>query len=184
MSEQIREIGSRMRELREIAGVSLEMLANEFNIPAEIYTDYENGARDIPVSLLYRIALKFNVDLTEILTGEAPRLHSYCLVRKGRGVSVERRSQYKYQSLAYNFLHKKAEPFLVTALPDLDESTPQLNSHAGQEFIYLIEGNLKAFVGKYELELNEGDSLFFDAIQDHAVKTLGGNPAKFLAIII
>ncbi len=184
MSEQIQQIGARICELREIAGLSVETLANEFNIAAEIYRDYEKGVLDIPVSLLFDIARRFNVDLTEILTGEAPRLHAYCLVRKGKGVSVDRSKHYKYQSLAYNFLHKKAEPFLVTAGPERDDAEVQLNSHTGQEFNYVIEGTVKVVVDNHELVLNEGDSLFFDAGLDHGMKALGGKPASLLAIIL
>ena len=120
MSDQIRQISARIKELREISGVSIEALAKELNISIETYKEYESGNKDIPVSFLYEIANKFNVELTAILTGEGPKLHSYALVRKGKGVSIERRKQYKYQSLAYNFVNKKAEPFLVSVEPEPD----------------------------------------------------------------
>ncbi len=183
MSEQIRQIATRIRDLREIAGLSAETLAKEFRIPVQTYRDYESGAIDIPVSFLYEIARKFSVDLTEILTGEAPRLREYCLVRKGKGVKVERRKQYKYQNLAHNFIHKKAAPFLVTVEPEPDGTPFHLNAHPGQEFNYVIEGTLKVSINKHELVLNEGDSLFFDSGFDHGMKALGGKAARFLAII-
>lgn len=183
MPEQIRQIASRIRELREIAGVAIETLANEFNIATETYRDYESGQTDIPVSILLNIARKFNVDLTEILTGDAPRLHEYCLVRKGKGVSVDRRKEYRYQSLAYNYVHKKAEPFLVTVDPQFEEAPIPLNSHPGQEFNYVLKGTLKVVVHKHEVVLNEGDSLFFDSGFEHGMKALGGAPVEFLAII-
>ena len=48
VSEQVRQIASRIRELREIEGVPLETLAQEFNICAENYRDFESGVVDIP----------------------------------------------------------------------------------------------------------------------------------------
>lgn len=184
MSEQIKLIAQRIRELREISGISLEDLAKEFDISSELYQQYESGSVDIPVSFLYEVANKFHVELTAILTGEGPRLHTYSLVRKGKGISVERRKEYKYQNLAYNFIHKKAEPFLVTVEPN-DENTPvAYNTHHGQEFNYVIEGTLKVVINDHELILNEGDSLFFDANCKHGMKALHGKTAKFLAIII
>lgn len=183
MSEQIRQIAARIRELREIAGTPIETLAKEFNIAAETYRDYESGATDIPVSVLFELARKFHVDLTELLTGEAPKLHEYCLVRKGKGVRVDRRKQYRYQSLAYNYLHKKAEPFLVTIDPQPEKAPVPLNSHPGQEFNYVIKGALKVVVHKHELVLNEGDSLFFDSGFEHGMQALNGKSAEFLAII-
>jgi quercetin dioxygenase-like cupin family protein len=98
-------------------------------------------------------------------------------------VSVERRKEYKYQNLAYNFVHKKAEPFLVTVEPDSDNSPIHFNSHPGQEFNYVLEGTLKIVINGHELILNEGDSLFFDSGANHGMKALNEKPAKFLAII-
>lgn len=184
MSEEIRQIAQRIRELRDISGLSLEELAAEFHIPAEQYREYESGNADIPVSVLYGIAKRFKVELTAILTGENPKLHTYCVVRKGKGPSVERRKQYDYQSLAYNFRHKKAEPFLVSVDPEPEDSPVHFNSHPGQEFNFVLEGTLKVIIGGREIVLAEGDSLFFDSSADHGMKALGGKPAKFLAVIV
>ncbi len=183
MSEQIRQIAARIKELREIAGISTESLAKELGVKLETYLEYESGTTDIPVSFLYNVANRFNVELTAILTGDAPKLHTYCVVRKGKGVSVERREHYKYQNLAYNFINKKAEPFLVTVEPEAEESPVHYNSHPGQEFNYVLEGTLKVFINGYEIVLNEGDSLYFDSGVNHGMKTVGGKTSKFLAII-
>jgi transcriptional regulator with XRE-family HTH domain len=110
MSDQIRQISERLKELREVSGVTVESLAKDIGIPPEVLREYEGGDADIPVSLLYEIAGKFNVELTEILTGEHPKLHTYSLVRKGKGAAVKRTQAYDYQSLAFNFAHKRIEP--------------------------------------------------------------------------
>ncbi|MCR4435942.1 MAG: XRE family transcriptional regulator [Clostridiales bacterium] len=184
MSEEIKQIASRIKELREISGVSLEKLAEELGISEETYREYESGNTDIPVSFLYKIASRFKVELTAILTGENPRLHIYSVVRKNKGVSVERRKEYKYQSLAYNFMHKKAELFLVTVDPDPENAPIHFNSHPGQEFNYVLEGTMKVVINQHEVLLNEGDSLFFDSGYNHGMKAMGGKPARFLAIIL
>ena len=184
MSDQIKMIAARIKDLREIAGISQQSLAKELGIPVETYKEYESGNKDIPVSFLYEIANRFKVELTAILTGEGPRLRTYALVRKGKGVSVERRKEYKYQSLAYNFINKKAEPFLVTVEPEPDNTPVHYNSHPGQEFNYLLEGSMKIFIDGRELILNEGDTLYFDSSVRHGMKALNGKPAKFLAFIV
>lgn len=183
MPERIRQIAARIRDLREISGVSIETLAQEFGITKEAYQEYESGEIDIPVSILYKAAAKFGVELSEILTGESPKLHTYSLVRNGKGVSVERRQQYDYRNLAYNFIHKKAEPFLVTVEPGDDSELVSFNSHPGQEFNYVLEGTLKVIIDGHEVILNEGDSLFFDSGYNHGMKAMDNKTAKFLAII-
>jgi transcriptional regulator with XRE-family HTH domain len=184
MTDQLKQIASRLKELREVSGVTAESLAIELEIPLETYKEYESGNCDIPVSLLYEIANKFNVELTAILTGENPRLHTYALVRKGKGASVERRKSYSYQSLAYNFVRKRAEPMLVTVEPKSPDAVTELNAHPGQEFDYVLEGSLKVVVGESELVLNEGDSIYFDSHCPHSMAALNGKQARFLAVIL
>ena len=183
MSDQIKMIASRIRDLREIAGLSIESLANQLNIDVETYTKYEGGNTDIPVSFLYLIANKFNVELSAILTGDAPKLHTYQLVRRGAGVSVERREAYKYQNLAYNFIGKRAEPFIVTVPPESEIEPVHHNSHKGQEFNYVLEGTLKIIINGHEIIMEEGDSIYFDSSASHGMKAMNGKQARFLAII-
>jgi len=183
MTGQIKDIAERIKELREISGVTVESLAQELGISAETYREYESGNYDIPVSLLYEIAGKFNVELTEILTGEHPRLHTYSVVRKGMGVAINRSHHYDYQSLAPNFVHKRMEPLLVTVEPRKSDSEEK-NSHPGQEFDYVIKGRLAVTVDDHELILSEGDALYFDSNHPHSMRALDDQPAQFLAIIL
>jgi transcriptional regulator with XRE-family HTH domain len=184
VQEKIKQVASRIRELREIFGVAPADLARELRLSVEEYRQYESGAVDIPVGVLYEIAHRFQVELSSLLTGEEPRLHTYALTRSGQGVSVARRQEYQYQSLASNFIHKKAEPFLVTVEPKPEGSSEHLNSHPGQEFTYVLEGSVRLMLDKHEVVLHAGDSLFFDSSVPHGMQALEGRPARFLAIIL
>jgi mannose-6-phosphate isomerase-like protein (cupin superfamily) len=184
MTEQIKQIASRIRELREISDLSPEQLASALDIDINVYKDYETGQIDIPVSFLYTVAQHFNIELAALLTGENPRLKVYSVVRKGKGLSVERRKEYKYESLAFNFINKAIEPFMVTVDPDPENTPIHYNAHPGQEFNYVMKGSMKIIIDGHEIELEEGDSIYFDSSHNHAMKALHGKPAKFLAIII
>ncbi len=181
MEEEIRQIATRIKEIREIYGYTQEQLAEELEITVTLYRNYESGQEDIPVGILHKIARVFNMELSSLITGEEPRLRTYALTRKGKGVSVERRKDYKYQSLAYNFILKKGEPFLVTVEPG---RPLKLNNHPGQEFNYLLSGKLKVVLDGNEIILNPGDSLYFDSGKDHGMQALNGKPAQFLAVIL
>ena len=184
MNEQIRLIAQRIRTLRDIAQISPETCARDLGVPVETYRGYESGKTDIPASFLYQVAGKFHVELSSLLTGEEPRLRVYAVTRAGRGVRVDRRKDYGYQSLAFNFIDKKMEPFLITVEPIPDSAPVPLNSHPGQEFEYLLEGTLKVVVGGHEVVLAPGDSIFFDSSHPHGVMAVGGSPAKFVAVIL
>ena len=184
MQEKIEQVAARIRDLRNIRGIEVDVLARELRLPADEYRQFESGAADIPVSVLCQLALRFGVELSDLLTGEEPRLRTYAVTRSGRGVSVDRRREYGYQSLAHNFIHKKAEPFLVTVEPRADDEPEHVNSHPGQEFNYVLEGTVRVVLDKHEIVLQAGDSLFFDSGVPHGMRALGGRTARFLAVIL
>jgi transcriptional regulator with XRE-family HTH domain len=184
MQERIKEVAGRVKELRDILDISADDMAANLRISREKYLNYENGEEDIPASLLYEISHKLGVELSILLTGETPRMHFFSVTRKDQGVSVERRKQYKYQSLASNFINKKAEPFVVTVEPKPADSVVHTNTHPGQEFNYVLEGSLKLIIKDHEILMEEGDSVYFDSSCDHAMVALNNKIARFLAIIL
>lgn len=184
MQERIKEVASRIKELRDILEIGADDMAANLRISREKYLSYENGEEDIPASILYEVSQRLGVEMSILLTGETPRMHYFSVTRKGQGVSVERRKQYKYQSLASNFINKKAEPFVVTVEPKPENTPVHTNSHPGQEFNYVLEGSLKLLIRDNEILLEEGDSIYFDSSCEHAMVALNDKPARFLAIIM
>ncbi len=181
--EQNRQIADRIRELREVSELSIVDVAAKLGISPEQYLAFENNQQPIPISTVTALAKILNVDHTVLLTGEAPRMAKYTLVRSGEGVKVERCPGYGFQSLAYNFKNRTMEPLLVNLEPhDDEESQPQLISHGGQEFNLVLEGTVKVVLGTREFILNKGDSIYFDPSIPHGQRALGG-PVTFVTII-
>ena len=183
MIEEIKAIGERIRGLRDVCGISSATLAIECGLSEKELESYEKGLTDIPVGILHTIAKYFNVELNTLLTGDEPHLRGFCLTRRDSGVNVNRRLDYQYKSLAYTFADRKAEPFLVTVEPKPDSDAIHQNTHAGQEFDYVLSGSILIKIGKTEMTLNEGDSLYFDSNIPHGMKALNGKSARFLACI-
>ena len=82
MLENIKQIAKRIKELREISDISIESMAKELNVAVEQYIKYESGEYDIPVSFLYAMAGKFNIELNVLLKGEETKLKKLSVVRK------------------------------------------------------------------------------------------------------
>lgn len=183
MTDEIKAIGDRIRGLRDTFNVTAARLASECGISEKELSSYEKGESDIPVGALYSIAKRFRVELTTLLTGDEPHLRNYCLTRRDSGVTVNRRLDYQYKSLAYTFAGRKAEPFLVTVEPKGDAEEVHVNTHNGQEFNYVLSGKLLVRLDGNDLVLGEGDSLFYDSTIPHGMKALDGASARFLACI-
>ena len=183
MNEYNKDIGNRIKELRELSDITVQDIAQELNIDVQTYTQYETGEIDIPASFLYEIANIFQVDLNLLLTGEESRMSIFDVTRAEKGVSIDRRKEYKYKNLCSKYIHKKAETFLVTVDPK-ENALPSLNSHPGQEFNYILEGSVKIYIHNNEIILNKGDSIFFDSSHKHAMVALNDKQAKFIAILM
>ncbi|MBQ2299679.1 MAG: helix-turn-helix transcriptional regulator [Bacteroidaceae bacterium] len=184
MDEQIKQIAERLRGLRDVLELTPEEVAESCQMSLEAYLDMESGNKDISVSALQQIARKYNVPLDVLMFDEEPKLNSYFLTRKGSGMSVERSEAYKYESLAFGFRRRIADPFIVTVEPKPEGTPLSLNSHKGQEFNMVIEGRLLLNVDGKEIILEEGDSLYFDSTKPHGMQALDGKTVKFLAIIM
>ena len=184
MSDHIREIAERLKTMREIAGLSVEELGERLTIPTEKYAKMETGDVDIPISVLCEAADVFGISVTELLTGEKARLKMYSVVRKGKGIGVERTAGYDYASLAYGFAERKIEPLLVTVEPRDESAELHMNSHSGHEFHYCLEGEMRLYIGGHELTIREGDSVYFDSKYPHAMRALNNATVKLIVIVI
>lgn len=180
---QIQLIAMRIADLRDISGMTPEQVAEKSGVPLEEYVAYEAGEKDFSFSHLFNIAETLGVDISDLLTGESPKLRGYILTRSGKGLAFDRRRQYHYQHLAYNFAHKLAEPFIVTVEQDPPGTVKQAHSHEGQEFDYVLEGYLKIVLGGNELLLSPGDSIYYDSSLAHAMYAVEGD-CRFIAVVI
>lgn len=180
VNEQIKQIAQRIKYLRDALDMTELEVADAISISIEDYIEYENGERDIPISVIYSTAAALGVDPTEIMLGEAPRMSEYCVTRKDKGILIERYPGYSFEALAHNFIGRDKEPMVVTLSPS--ENHAPLVSHSGQEFNYVLEGTIGVTVGTRTFELSEGDSIYFSPSIPHGQFAIGGT-AKFLTII-
>jgi mannose-6-phosphate isomerase-like protein (cupin superfamily) len=183
MKEDIKEIAARVKVLREIEEISDEALAKELGFELSEYQAWESAQKDFPVGALVEIAARFKVDLSELISGAASKLKTFCVTRAGQAPEVSRRPMYGYWNLAFNFHRKKAEPFLVEASPETENKPVSLNTHPGQEFNYVLEGRLLISISGHDIELGPGDCVYYDSSEPHGMKALGGKAARFLAIV-
>ena len=180
MDNQMECIAARITELREILGISAAEMAKKLDIGLQQYSDYENAVTDMPIGVLYGISAVLKVDPTELMSGDAPRMDSYTLVRNGGGLKVERYKGYSFASLAFNYKNRDMDPMVVTIAKNDKDVKPV--AHKGQEFNYCLKGSVKVVVGKKELVLNEGDSLYFNPAIPH-MQIAMTDTAVFLTVI-
>ena len=184
MTTDLKQIGERIKGLRDAIDLTPAEMAKRLEVDLTDYLKFESGEEDISVSFLQRIEREFNVDISTLMFGTEPRMNAYFITRKDKGVSVERVSAYKYQSLTSGFTNNVAEVFVVTVEPKPKEEDFYKNIHAGQEFNMILEGSMMLNINGKNLMLEQGDSIYFDSSFPHGMKAMNNKPVKFLAVIL
>ena len=159
---RLSEIASRIKEMREILGISIEEMAQKTEVSLEQYLEYEGGKTDIPFSFIHKCSLEFNVEITELIEGKSANLSRYTITRKGKGQATAKEDGIDIRNLAPKFRNKIAEPYYVRYEYSAEnENKPlQLATHSGQEFDFILEGKLKVQIGNHTEILEEGDSIY------------------------
>ncbi|MCM1022166.1 MAG: cupin domain-containing protein [Muribaculum sp.] len=184
MMDQLKQVAKRLHGLRDALELSIENMAKGCGISPQRLEQYESGTVDIPVSFLHQLACAYGVELTALLFDEEPKMSSYYITRNGKGVKVERTAAYSYQDLAAGFRDRNIAPFLVTITPNTSAGTRLTpNAHSGQEFNYIVEGNVEITVADKQTILHQGDSIMFDSSLPHSLRAIGDKPARMIAII-
>ena len=178
---EMREIGLRIEGLRESCDVSVEDMAAELGVPVETYRKWEETGEDVPISAIYHLARKFNIEFTEILTGTAAKLDTYQIVRKGQGKEVDRYPGYYYEDLAWRYTGKIMQPLLVVLHPS--DEPAKLVTHSGQEFNLVVKGTVIVNWCDKEFVLNEGDCIYFNPTYPHGQRCGGDEEARFVTFI-
>ena len=177
-------MGKRLRELRTVLDIPVSEMAQVTGLDEETYLAHENGSVDFSITFLCNCCKRFGVDIADLVSGANPTLAYYNLTRSNTGMPIKRREEFSYQHLAPMLKNRKVEPLRVLAPAQPDDAPISLSTHPGQEFEYMVSGRMMLYVGDEEYLMEEGDSAYFDSSNPHALKALGNEPAKFLAIVI
>ena len=181
----IKMIAKRLCDLQDIMEKSDDEMAKVTDVALGEYREYKNGEKDFSYTFLYKAAKFLNIDVTDIITGDTPRLSSYSITRVNEGLSVTRREGFEYKTMAHTFKGKSFSPLMVFApyIKEDAEDEPEMSAHSGHEFNLIVSGRLKITINGHTEILNEGDSIFYDALNPHSMAAIDESGCKFLAVL-
>ena len=172
LSAALDRVGPRLRQLRLERGATLADLADETGISVSTLSRLESGGRKptlellLPLAKAHRVALDELVDAPE--TGD-PRVRSRPVVRHG-----------------VTFLPLTRRPGGLQAFkevrPPQPGVRPELRTHEGYEWLYVLSGRLRLVLGARDLVLSPGEVVEFDTRTPHWVGNPGPATAEVLAI--
>jgi transcriptional regulator with XRE-family HTH domain len=186
-----RQIGERLRALREARAWTVEQLASVVGLTERQLGRIEEGARAVPMNAMLPLARALGKPLGELL-GRIPDEGPYYFVQRSSDIAriptrtrrtpVERPSAPPSKScrpLARGFPARHMFPYLVSLL-NVDVETLNLHEHHGHEFIYVLDGELEFTTYAEDKRVTEilrpGDSCYLDCSVPHLVRGQTRNP--------
>ena len=186
LTYKINEIIDRIRELRQIEGLTEADMASKLGMSEDDYIDYESGREELNFGFLYTVSKIFAVDVGELIEGVSPRLSSYILTRSGEGRVIDNAHGMTYYALADKFRDRVSEPLFVHSVfdPEAQLRPVETSTHEGQELDIVIRGHLKVQLGSYTEILGPGDTIYYDSSTPHGLLATNGEDCDFYAIVL
>lgn len=178
-----RGFGIRLRHARQLRGLSLEELGGRVGVTQGYLSKIENDRAVPTLATLHKIVqtlgININSLLAEVSTPDSP-------------IFVMRRDE--RQKLVTGYKGAGNRVVLEQLVPSGPQYLMQVNihvigrgggssepiSHRGQEFGFVLSGTLELTVSDKRIELNEGDSFYFDSSLGHSYRNIGKSQAKVI----
>lgn len=180
-------IGPRLRELRMERSLSLTAVSEATEISTSFLSAVETGKSDISFARLGRLLRFYGVDFTAITEHEQSPVvdadSDVLVVRRGQhGPVPSPREGLSMVPLAPHERQGLLSPFIRTF--DVGAGNREPAQHAGEEFVYVLEGTLALTVGDARpVILDAGDCASFSADHPHMYRNVGRAPAKTLTVV-
>jgi transcriptional regulator with XRE-family HTH domain len=182
------KIGEKIRQVRERKEMSVEELAKASGNSVELIESLEKGAYIPSMAPLFKIARVLGVRLGTLLD-DMPQTGPF-VVKSGQSqevihftgsISNLEESTLELYSLAYGKGDRHMEPFIVDLHPKTADNY-ELSSHEGEEFIYVMDGDVELCYGQEKYVLGAGDSIYYDSVIPHDLHA-HQEEAKILAVV-
>lgn len=167
-------LGGRLRAARRARSLSLAEAAKLSGISSSFLGLVERGENDITLGRLLRLTEVYGIGITDVVPGA---LRDTAVVR--------RREQAPFYRLADGmemYLLTPEGGALIGSLGVFEPGTQAsgVSSHAGEEFIHVLDGSIEVDVGDERLTLEQGDTVLFAAARPHTIRNRGKKPARAL----
>jgi transcriptional regulator with XRE-family HTH domain len=181
-------LGQKIKNLRQRKGLPIQQVAEKAGLSEPVLVQIEGEVVAPPVATLLKIARAMNVNIGYFFQEQDAEKRAVVVPKSDRKRVFRRIHEdpskvgYYYESLAYPKADKHMEPFHVTFEVKGKEDLIFL-THKGEEFIYVLDGQLEFTYENEIYSLSPGDSLYFDSTLPHAFRAVGKKHATAIDVI-
>jgi transcriptional regulator with XRE-family HTH domain len=176
----VHDIGARIRRIRKMQARTLAEISKRAGITKSMLSKVETGSTVPAIATLSRIAAALGVSASSLLDTGRPQT---TLVTRAGDITPatmpKTEKGYRFFAFAASRNDKAMQPYLFAATKG--SISRKALSHSGEEFVYVLEGDMNYRVGNTRHTLHAGDSLYFDAEEEHDLEPLT-KQVKYLAV--
>lgn len=185
-------VGAAIRAKRVAAGLSLAELADRIGVALSTMSKIENGKISTSFERLDSVSRALQADLAEFLGPGAVAMPAQHAIAYGMRRSITRPEDgqmidagpYLEWFHAADMLQKRFQPVVAEMLIDDVADYGPFTQHSGEEFNYVIEGEMEFHTEIYApVRLKAGSSIYFDAEMKHAHIKVGEGPCRIVAVL-
>lgn len=170
MSDELKQVGARLRAIRRSRGWTLDELASRAEMSPSTLSRLESGKRQASLELLLPLTRQLGIGLDDLVSPAVadPRVRRPVIRRDGLIIAP---------------LAPEGSPvatYKVTYPPTAQLPEPRV--HEGYEWLYVLTGKLRLILGDRDLVLARGEAAEFDTRVPHSMSAFGQRPAEVLSI--
>ena len=170
--------GVKVKKLRETHDFTVEALAEATGQSPDFIEKVEKDEMTPPVSFLLRFAGALKVD-----PGTFLRKEEKTMIRNQRAREFIKRTQnYSYQTLSPGAESDHLRAFMITIEPKQTHK-PVAYKHDGEEFVFVMEGDLRLTLGNKPHHLKPGESIHFNSDTPHKLKSTSNETTRCLVVL-
>ncbi len=180
----VAEIGQRIKTLRKQKALSLAELSNLTGFDVDLLSRIENNEIQPQLGTLIKLSKALDSAFGRLVSGVGNKL--YCITRRNeqkvisRSTSLKgRKHAYTYKSLAPEVKGRHMEALIVQLEENVDDG-PSI--HEGEEFIYVLDGQVSLKIGEDHFQLDPGDSAYYLSTTPHIIAAASGK-ATIIAVL-
>ena len=160
------KLGKKIKELRTLCNLTQEELGNRTELTKGYISQIENDLTEPSISTLEDILKALGTNLGDFFSSQ----NTNQVVFKNGDYFDKEADGYKIRWLVPNAQKNEMEPILVTIYPN--GQTDNEYPHEGQEFGYVLEGELLLCIDNKKLKVKKGETFYYDSNKNHYLKNV------------
>ena len=162
--------------------MTLHQVSESAKLSRGMLSKIENTVVSPSIATLSKLAEALHVSIEEFFVSKDADLSTVFFPKNKRQHTEGRRSSmnYRYELLAPSRRRREMHPMTVS----IDGKTFKfaLQDHGGEQFVYMLEGEMEYVVGGRSYSVRPGDTLYFDARIPHGPKLRKNQKARYIVV--